>query len=299
VPEFLLFLERFAAKLLFSGSEFYYGNDLTPKLIIENISPDPLPIGPGGLLEGRLRVDAALTGDLNAEIPELVLTQFRPSRLILPGEHVSVPLAVDTGKLRKLLQTYPQANVDVSFTVYLDPLEKENGVIENALSGTEPVRAQIHRGGVVLTRDFLMQRLEALSSGKQGQRFRAIKLFAGLLAEQQAFKIGLADFQYVQVEQTLLVDSIRRGLKDENWKVRVQALESLTSLEIQLDLDMIQDVSANLDHEKWPVRLMAMYLLAKTQPESFQKVLDWTAEYDPILLNRKLAITLGAKEPEP
>jgi hypothetical protein len=44
---------------------------------------------------------------------------------------------------------------------------------------------------------------------------------------------------------------------------------------------------------------MAMYLLAKTQPESFQKVLDWTVQHDPYPLNQKMAQTLGGKMPEP
>ena len=298
VPDFVSPRERFSAKLLFSGSEFFYGNDFTPKLIIENTASGPLTIGSGSLLEGRLRVDVSLTGDLNVEVPNLLSMQFRPSRPILPAEHVSIPLPVDTGKLRKLLQTYPQADVDISFTVYLDPSEKENQTVENALSGTEPVRGQIHRSGVLLTRDFLMQRLDALARGKQGQQLRAVKLLIGLLAEQQAFEVGQADFQYVQVERTLLVDSVRRGLRDENWKVRVQALESLTSLAIPLDSDMVQEVSPNLNHEKWPVRLMAMVLLAKAQPDSFQKVLDWIAEHDPDWLNRRMAIALGAKEPK-
>ena len=241
----------------------------------------------------------SLKGDLNVEIPNLLSMEFRPSRPVLPGEHLSISLPLDIGKLRKLLRTYPQANVDVLFTAYLDPVVNENGRVENALKATEPVRGQIRRGGVVLTRDYLMQRLDALSKGQQGQQLRAVKLFAGLLAEQKVFEISQADFQYVKVPQELLLDAVRRALKDENWKIQVQTLDCLISLSMPLDPKLIQDISQNLNHEKWPVRLMAMYLLANTQPQTFQNVLDWTALHDPYPINRRMAIALGAKEQKP
>jgi hypothetical protein len=40
---------------------------------------------------------------------------------------------------------------------------------------------------------------------------------------------------------------------------------------------------------------MAMYLLAKSQPESFQKVLDWSAQNDAFPLNRAMATALGGQ----
>lgn len=298
VPQFLPPQKRFSAKLMFSGSEFSYGNQLLPKLTIKNNSAMPLVIAPGAVLQGRLRVDAKLTGDLNVEMPNILSTSFRPSRPIMPGEHVSVPLTVETGKLRRILLTYPQANIEVAFTVYLDPVTDEAGKVKNALQGLEPVTAQIQRPGINITRDFLMQRLDSLAKGRPGQQFRAVRLFSGLLAEQKAFEISGAAFRYVQVDQTLLIDSVRRALNDENWKVQIEAMDALLTLSIPLDAGVVADISRNLHHDKWPVRLMAMYLLAQAQPDSFQKVLDWTAEYDLHWLNRRMAIGLGAKEPQ-
>lgn len=298
-PVFVTPAKRFSAKLLFNGSEFFYGNEFEPKLVIENTASDPFVIGANSFLQGVLRIDAVVSGDLNVEFPSLLRKQFRPLRPILPGEYVSVPLGLYTGKLRKLLETYPQANVDVAFTVYLDPVEKEDGGVGNALTGIEAVRGQIHRSGIALTRDFLIQRLDTLAKGQQGQQLRALRLFAGLLAEQQAFETDGALFKYVRLDPALLVDSVRRGLRDENWKIRIQALDSLYSLGIQLDADMIQDVSANLNNEIWPVRLMAMVLLDQADPASFQQVLDWIALNDTSPLVRRMAHDLGAKEQKP
>ncbi len=300
VPQFLTPDKRFNAKLVFSGSEFSYGTDLSPKLVIENTSSASLVIAPGGMLQGRLQVDAVLTGDLNVTIDNVLSMAFRPSRPIAPGEHVSVPLPTDTGKLRRILLTYPQAGVDVKFTAYLDPVADEAGNVQSGLQGFEPITETVKRPGVSLTREFLMQRLDALSKGRPGQQFRAIRLFAGLLAEQKAFAISGADFRYVQVDQTLLADSIRRALKDQSWKVRVEAMDALLTLSVPLDTTLVTDISQNLGHDKWPVRLMAMVLLAKAQPETFGQVLDWTAQQDAHWLNRRMALALGAtpKTPE-
>lgn len=299
IPDFVSPQKRFSAKLFFNGSEFFYGNEFEPKLIVENTAAAPMIIGPESFLRGFLRIDAAVSGDMNVELPGLLTMQFRPSRPVLPGEHISLPLPVEMGQLRKLLETYPQADVDIAFTVYLDPVEKEDGRVENALTGTAPVRGQIHRSDVVLTRDFLMQRLDALAKGQQGQQLRAVRLFAGLLAEQSAFETGGASFRYIRIDPSLLGDAVRRGLRDENWKIRIQALDSLISLSIPLDTGMIQDVSTNLNHEQWPVRLMAMVLLGADQSDSFRQVLDWMAQHDAHPLNRRMAFALGAQEQQP
>ena len=49
---------------------------------------------------------------------------------------------------------------------------------------------------------------------------------------------------------------------------------------LSLDYDVVQAVAANLDNTDWPVRMMAMYLLAKTQKGKFDKVLSSAATYD-------------------
>jgi hypothetical protein len=74
-------------------------------------------------------------------------------------------------------------------------------------------------------------------------------------------------------------------------------LDCLVSLSNPFDTELIHDISENLNHDKWPVRLMAMYLLAKDQPESFQKVLDWTSQHDAQAFNRRMALALGARKP--
>jgi hypothetical protein len=194
--------------------------------------------------------------------------------------------------------TYPQADVQVHFTVHLDPVVSENsGELKNRMKSIEPVHVVIRRRGVLLTQDFLIQRLDVLSKGQPGQKYRAAALFTGLLAEHAAIELSGADFKHVRLERKLLTDSVRKMLVDKDWKIRVHTLSCLLSLTVPLD-GIVQEITENLNHDKWPVRLMAMVLLARAQPETFQKVLDWAAEHDSYGLNCRMAIALGGREPE-
>lgn len=294
-PDFMPPSQRFKARLMFSGSEFFYGTDFSPRLVIENTGSGPLVITDAAFLNGNVRVDAFVTGDFNVEFPSLVQMKFKPSRPILAGEHISVPLDLKTGQLLKLLKTFPQAALKIEFVLYLDPVESGDSNPANRLKGIDPIRSAIQRPGVQLSRSFLMQRLDALSKGREGQRYRAVELLAGLLAEQKAFERTQPAYRYIKADQTLLVDTVRKALVDENWKVRVQTMDSLMVMAIPVEFGMVREISQNLNHEQWPVRLMAILVLAKSQPGTFDKVLEWTAQYDPYWINRRMAIALQEK----
>ena len=289
--------QRFSAKMLFSGSDIFYGGDLDPRLVIENNSSAPMVIQDGAMLAGMIRVNVAVRGDLTMDIPDLLSMRIRPSRPIMPNEHIFIPLDMQTGKLRRLLMTYPQASLELEFTVYLDPIANEDGTVVNALKGTSPIRAAVRRRGASLTREFMMQRLDALAKGQEGQKIQAAQLFVGLLAEQEAFRLGQAQYAYTQVESSLLVDAVRRALTDENWRLRVHTMAAIDALSLPTDYALIQTLSSNLNHDRWPVRFMSLYLLKNLQKGAFQQVLDWTAQYDSNNLNRRLAVALGGKQP--
>lgn len=293
VPEYIEPDKRVSAKLLFGGSEFFYDSDFDSRFVIGNSGKEPLVIDDTGFFTGALHVSAVIEGDLNVELPDLLTTRFRPERPLNAGQQLSVPLDLKTGKLRKLLLTYPQAEVEIRFTVYLDPVALPDGTLENRIRGTEPIVAHIRRKKTTLSREFLLQRLDVLSKGQQGQKLQAAAMFVGLLAEQKAIASGQASYRYVHVEPSLIVDAVRKSLVDPDWKVRAKTLTSLISVSASLDSSIMSEVADNLNHEKWPVRMLAMYLVAQAQPEPFQKVLDWTAEHDANEINRRMAVALG------
>lgn len=94
--------------------------------------------------------------------------------------------------------------------------------------------------------------------------------------------------------QELITENSKLKTGDEQWPIKVHTMAEMLSL--PLNPELMNAVAKNLNHPKWPVRLMAVYLLAKTADGEFSKVLDWISKHDSSKFVRDMAITLGAAE---
>jgi hypothetical protein len=186
VPSFTTPEKMISVQLNVRGNKFSYGREFEGSIAITNNSTEPLIISDDGLFKGYIRVDAAISGDLNKEIPGLVDIRVRPALPVEPGRSLIVPLRLITGQLRRTLLNYPQASLDIEFSVFIDPVISESGRISNRLAGIPTAKLTVSRPGKVLTNSFLQNRVNSLSKGKQGQQIEITRLFAGLLMEQNA-----------------------------------------------------------------------------------------------------------------
>ena len=286
-----------SVKLNLGGSEFSFGSDFDADLVITNKSANPIIVSDQSIFSGNVRVDAVVSGDIKQTIRQLVSKKTVPSVPIEPGHYASFPLDLMTGALRRLLLAFPQASVEVEFIVYLDPVLDASGEPTNALKDFEPVRNIVKRQGIDLTRQFLMQRLDTLAHGQEGQRNRAAELFAGLLAERDFIARSGPLYRYIRVQRPILVDAVKRGLADESWKVKIQAMGALTLFSGSMDYELTRAISSNLSDDHWPVRMMALYTLSKSPGNGFGQVIDWSAKYDSHQLVRNMAIALGGQGP--
>lgn len=101
---------------------------------------------------------------------------------------------------------------------------------------------------------------------------------------------------YADWMQALLTSALLHNLKGDDWAAKVHTMACMSSL--PLDYELINALAENLNDIHWPVRMMAIFLLAKNQDNNFNKVLDWTAKYDSSELVRDMAIALGAATPQ-
>ena len=299
VPTFISPDKIISVQINLPGSKFSYDSEFTGTIVITNNASHPLVISDDGLFKGNIRVDANITGDLNEKIPLLISEKLRPALFIKPDQSLLIPLHLFAGRLRKILTTCPQASLNIEFTAYIDPVITGEGKPTNGLSGVVPAKVVINRPGVELTGKYLQNRLDSFSRGNANQRIRIIRLFTGLLMEQQAManREPLYKFMYADWMPDLLKSLVLRGLADDDWVVKVHTMAGLLSL--SLDYDLTRAVAENLNDTRWPVRFMATYLLAKSQAGSFAKVLDWSVRYDQSGLIRRMAIALGAAVPQP
>jgi hypothetical protein len=298
VPTFVSPEKMISVQLNLQGSNFSYGSDLGGTVAIVNKSSQPLVVSDDGLFKGYIKIDADIKGDLQKNIPNLVFVKIAPGSPIEPGRSLLVPVHLLTGEFREIMLTYPQASLEIEFTVHLDPVMIADGKITNRIPGLKPAKVLVKRPGIQLSGKFLQNRLSSLAKGRQGQKIKTAELFTGLMREQYAttdheppYKMMSADWM-----PALLQSALIHNLTIEDWVARVHTMGGMITL--PLDYELTNAVAVNLNEAHWPVRLMAVYLLSKSQNHDFAKVLDWTAKHDSSILVRDMAIALGAAVPQ-
>jgi tetratricopeptide (TPR) repeat protein len=299
VPVFTPPDRMLSAQLQMQGSVFPYGSEFSGVVAITNHSSEPLVISDYALFKGHIRIDAVISGDLNKNIPNLMFTRIRGVFLIEPGRSTLVPMRLIAGELRKTLLTYPQASIDIEFTLYLDPVIANDGKVVNRLSYIEPAKVGIKRPGIELTGKYLRNEFNSITTAPIEQKIKTAQLFTGLLKEQYAMsnRKPLYRFMYADWMTPLLKSALshKSGLllnsAEDEWVVKVHTMADMLSL--PMDHELISAVAENMNHTKWPVRLMAIYLLNTIPDNQFNQVLSWTAKNDPSKAVRDMAIVLA------
>jgi len=288
-----------SAHLQLQGSVFPYGSEFNAVVSVTNHFSEPLVISDYALFKGHIRIDAVISGDLSKNIPNLVSTGLRGVFLIEPGRSILLPIRLIAGELKKILLTYPQASIDIEFTLYLDPVITNDGKVANRLSYIEPVKVGVKRPGIELTGKYLRNEFNSISTAPIVQKIKTAQLFTGLLKEQYAMsnREPLYRFMYADWMTPLLKSALshKSGLllnsAEAEWGVKVHTMADMLSL--PMDHELISAVAENMNHAKWPVRLMAIYLLNTIPDSKFDQVLSWTAKNDPSKAVRDMAIVLA------
>ncbi len=295
IPIFTRPDEIFDAKLNIRGDKFSYGNDFRASLVITNRSTEPLIISDYGLFQGNIRVAAKISGDLNKTIEKLLVKRILPSKHVKANSSLIVPINLQTGELKKIMQRYPQASLEIEFTVYLDPVTLEDSTVANRLEDIKPITTKVKRPGIEITGQFLRNRMNSLRRRRQSHETAG--LFSGLLIEHSimAGHEPLYPYKFTDWMDDMLVSSIAYNLRSDEWAPRVHTMYSL--LELPLDFEIIEAVSENLNDEQWPVRMMALYVLGRNG-NGFSKVLDYSAKYDDVQLVKDTAVAMGGTAPQ-
>ena len=303
IPVFTPAENIFSARLNIRGDEFPFGSEFNGHVEIINNSVEPLVISNDALFKGNIRIDADISGDLNRKIPNLFSAKIRTALFIEPGRNILIPVRLLTGKLREMLCTYPQATLVIDFTLYLDPVTANQGNITNRLTNIQPTRLRIKRPGVKLTGQYLRSRFNLISKENINEKIKIARLFTSLLREQHEmlnnkplYRFMYADWMEPLLRNALLHEAgLLRNSTNSQWVVKVHTMAEMLSL--PLDYELISALAQNLDDANWTVRMMAIYLLSKTNDRNFEKVLNWTAKNDSSKHVRDLAIALGRSFP--
>jgi hypothetical protein len=112
------------------------------------------------------------------------------------------------------------------------------------------------------------------------------------MLERKLYRFSYADWMKPLLRNALLEEKgLLRGSKNDLWTVKVNTMAEM--LLLPMDYELTNAVAMNLNSPNWTVRLMALYLLSKTNDRNFEKVLEWTAKNDSNKHVRDMAIALS------
>ncbi|MBW8034647.1 MAG: hypothetical protein FVQ79_03030 [Planctomycetes bacterium] len=299
VPAFTGIQDIVGLQFTLDTSSLSYGHSFDGNLKITNKRSEPLGFSDESMFKGYIRIDAEISDDISVKIPKLISKRIRPTTVWEQNQQTNILLRLNTGMLRRLLIAYPQASLNIEFTLYFDPIVTATGKITNRIDKLEPLKAKFARPGAEITRRSLMRSQKMIAKGQFKQKIRAGQLFAGLLLEQDIQKKIKLPYQAVKVDRALLVRAVKRSLADDNWSVGIQMMSTLMNFTPPFDYDIIHGVSGKLNSPQWPVRLLAVYFLDKAQGENFKSVLDWTRQNETSEIVRKMITALGGTEKTP
>jgi hypothetical protein len=304
VPVFMPPEQMISVRLQIQGDTFPYGSDFSGVAAITNHFSEPLIISNYSLFKGHIRIDAVVSGDLSKNIPNLVTTRLAGIFLIEPGRTVLFPLRLMTGELRNMLLTYPQASLDIEFTLYFDPVVANDGKVTNRIVHIKPSVVRIKRPGIQLTGKFLRDEFNSITTASIEQKVKIARLFTSLLKEQYAMSNRKPHYRFMYADwMTPLLKSAfthKSGLllnpAEGDWVVKVNAMADMLSM--PMDQELISAAAEDMNHTKWPVRLIAIYLLSTIPDNQFSPVLSWFAKNDPNKIVRDMAVVLTRKPQE-
>lgn len=296
VPEFIPPQKAYTFQLNLPGNEFSYGSDMEGTISVTNNTQNDMVITEDSIINGNFLVSVNIDGDLEENLPEFLKLQTMSSAPIRPGQSILIPLKLNVGRLNNILDVHPQAELILNISVYIDPVT-EGFDYKNKIATIEPIQSSIKRSKLNLSGKYLQNRLNAFSRGSQGQKIQTMDLFAGILKEINILTDKEPSYNYMYADwmPELLRSTLANALNSDQWVILVKTMANLEN--IPMTYDMTQALAANLSHPRWPVRLMALYVLTTDQAQNFAKVLNHTAEFDTNKFVRQMALALGAEKP--
>jgi hypothetical protein len=300
VPHFVRPDQMLEARLTVPSAQFAYGIEIVGTVSIINKSQEPLVITDKSLVTGRIRIDVRTNGYLKRSFPNLVSRTLGTQLEVPPGRALTASIPLSTGELRRLLVDHPQAGLELEFTVYLDPVDADEGTARCKIADLKPAVCVTDRTAVDLgsNGDYLQDRFKAIVSGREAEKAFTAQLFVGLTGEQAMmakqgpiYPIKYADWMQKMFRAAFTSDAgLLLGPRPDDWAVKVHTMTDMLSM--KLDQDLATVVARNLSDPKWPVRLMTLYLLSANGGAGFDKMLDWVSQNETNDLVRGMAAAL-------
>ncbi len=272
--------ERFVrVKLIAPKTTVAPGEPVAVTVVVENISKQPVPVGLAGLFNPSVFLSVAVEGPVKATWPNLTLLTLPAPKYIAPGRKVSRTVRVDIGEVEKMLTTNPLAEMKLTVSAVLDPLQDDKKLFSSA-PGIKIVPVTIRRaplfdisGGEKSARPALGYIVRDLKGGSSAEQMRAARQTAALLGYVCRSEIGKAKPVLPKVLTRLILMSMTKAfLEARSPVVRAEMLAALQH--VDLDARIISLMGPRIQDADSMVRLRLIELLAAKRTKGHRTLLD-------------------------
>lgn len=255
-------------------------------LSLTNRGGFPITLGADWMVNPVFLLSITLQGDRSRDFPDLIPISIDHSRLISPGETISVRRTIDVGPPRSASARTPQQMQSGTVSAILDPQLGSDGRWGPSATGQRVRGAAFARLPANTSREAWHARFAALKGESRSERFRALDVMAQLLAERQRARMKRLSYEPQEIPAARVHAALLSTLDSSSWETRFRTIEALQVA--GLDQAMLDAVLKRLGDEHWAVRMAATRLLAR-QGAAFADQARRLADDDPDELVRDMA----------
>ncbi len=264
------------------------GEPIEVRAVLENLSEQPLPLGPEGVFQPLLHL-RVVTG-AGRTFDDLPLLSWRGPRVLPGGKQLKTTACLDAGKLGPALNSMPFAVGSLTVAAIPEPVGDSEGRTRSARPNLAPEPVVIRRQSLVASqsdrpRDWLeayrskvRQLEEQLGRKDLPSRLQAGRKVALLVRQARKIELGQAQMPHMLQDVPLKPDALsllRKALVNPSPVVRSEVLTGLEGL--RLSEEILGPVSARLSDPSWLVRMRAIELIGQSRWETRGKALEHCA----------------------
>lgn len=275
------------------------GDPMLLKLRVQNISDFPLVIGPGGVIDQSVAIDAQVRGPVEQYFPGVAVARLSGELVLQPRQSTFATVRIDNGELGSFFQSVPQ----VSLSVYASSIsnariiQQEQGpaVVPGPGGFREQGQSVMDRVAVPLAREDTRQSLaNALTADDASKRLSAYRAVIGNL--QALANVTQPNDQHralAEVGQKMLAEALAR---ETDPTVRALVLQQQFAILGSAET-IVSQIKAMVASPDWQSRLTAA-AVSQSVPQAQRADLIKPLATDPDELVKTVA-TVVAKIPDP
>ncbi|HEY0007242.1 MAG TPA: hypothetical protein VGB55_00835 [Tepidisphaeraceae bacterium] len=204
------------------------GEPLLLRLTMQNTSEFPLMLGPGGVVDQVVQLDAATRGPIEQYLPAIAAARLSGRMVLQPRESVSTIVRIDTPRLSSLMNSAPHVAISLYASAVTNPRFTKEAVVPGPGGFREQAETIIDRPSISITKDNVRNTLyEQTQDNDPLRRLRAVQAIATNVLQLRGLPESASAAPLLESAEKVLQNVIE---KDASSAVRSTARQLLTSV---------------------------------------------------------------------